>query len=77
MTRESVLAFADLHLGVHNARVLTLPVDMVDLGEVVLLPQGGIEDVVHVDWQDVQETRGTYRIILHATLSLIHCLPAV
>lgn len=48
-----------LHLGVHNARVLTLPVDMVDLGEVVLLPQGGVEDVVHVDWQDVQETRGT------------------
>ena len=75
MTGEKVLGFPDLHLRVHDARVLTLPVDMVDLGEVVLLPQGGIEDVVHVDWQNVQETRGTCGIILPATFPLtgINC----
>ena len=47
-----------LHLGVDHARVLPLPVDVVHLGEVVLLPQGRVEDVVEVDGQDVQETGG-------------------
>ena len=45
-----------LHLRVDNARVLTLPVDVVDLGEVVLLAKSWVEDVVEVDGQDVQET---------------------
>ena len=47
-----------LHLRVDNACVLTLPVDVVHLGEVVLLPEGRVEDVVEVDGQDVQETGG-------------------
>ena len=50
-----------LHLRVDHSGVLALPVDMVHLGEVVLLPQGGVEDVVEVDGQDVQEPRGTCR----------------
>ena len=47
-----------LHLGVDHAGVLPLPVDVVHLGQVILLSEGWVEDVVHVDWQDVQETGG-------------------
>ena len=49
---------AHLHLGVDHARILALPVDVVHLGQVVLLPQCRVEDVVEVDGQDVQETGG-------------------
>ena len=51
-----ILSRLHLHLRVDNARVLTLPVDVVDLGEVVLLAKSWVEDVVEVDGQDVQET---------------------
>ena len=54
--RARVILSRHLHLRVDNARVLTLPVDVVDLGEVVLLAKSRIEDVVKVDGQDVQET---------------------
>ena len=54
--RVRVILSRHLHLRVDNARVLTLPVDVVDLGEVVLLAKSWIEDVVEVDGQDVQET---------------------
>ena len=54
--RVRVILSRHLHLRVDNARVLTLPVDVVDLGEVVLLSKSWIEDVVEVDGQDVQET---------------------
>ena len=49
---------AHLHLGVDHACILALPVDVVHLGQVVLLPQGRVEDVVEVDGRDVQETGG-------------------
>ena len=52
------MILAHLHLRVDHARVLALPVDVVHLGEVILLSKGGIEDVVEVNWQDVQETGG-------------------
>ena len=55
--RMRVILSRHLHLRVDNARVLTLPVDVVDLGEVVLLAKSWVEDVVEVDRQDVQETR--------------------
>ena len=45
-----------LHLAVDHPGVLPLSVDVMDLGEVVLLPEVGVEDVVEVDGQDVQET---------------------
>ena len=51
-----VILSRHLHLRVDNARVLTLPVDVVDLGEVVLLSKSRVEDVVEVDGEDVQET---------------------
>ena len=54
--RVRVILSRHLHLRVDNARVLTLPVDVVDLGEVVLLAKSRVEDVVEVDRQDVQET---------------------
>ena len=54
--RLRVILSRHLHLRVDNARVLTLPVDVVDLGEVVLLAKSWVEDVVEVDGQDVQET---------------------
>ena len=54
--RVRVILSRHLHLRVDNARVLTLPVDVVDLGEVVLLSKSWVEDVVEVDGQDVQET---------------------
>ena len=54
--RVRVILSRHLHLRVDNARVLTLPVDVVDLGEVVLISKSWIEDVVEVDGQDVQET---------------------
>ena len=54
--RVKVILSRHLHLRVDNARVLTLPVDVVDLGEVVLLAKSWVEDVVEVDGQDVQET---------------------
>ena len=54
--RVRVIFSRHLHLRVDNARVLTLPVDVVDLGEVVLLAKSWVEDVVEVDGQDVQET---------------------
>ena len=54
--RVRVILSRHLHLRVDNACVLTLPVDVVDLGEVVLLSKSWIEDVVEVDGQDVQET---------------------
>ena len=54
--RVRVILSRHLHLRVDNARVLTLPVDVVDLGEVVLLSKSRVEDVVEVDGQDVQET---------------------
>ena len=44
------MILAHLHLGVDHACVLTLPVDVVHLGEVILLAKGGIEDVVEVNW---------------------------
>lgn len=53
---QRVILSRHLHLRVDNARVLTLPVDVVDLGEVVLLAKSWVEDVVEVDGQDVQET---------------------
>ena len=52
------IILAHLHLGVDHACVLPLPVDVVHLGQVVLLPKGRVEDVVEVDGQDVQETGG-------------------
>ena len=55
--RMRVILSRHLHLRVDNARVLTLPVDVVDLGEVVFLSKSWVEDVVEVDRQDVQETR--------------------
>ena len=54
--RVRVILSKHLHLRVDNASVLTLPVDVVDLGEVVLLAKSWVEDVVEVDGQDVQET---------------------
>ena len=54
--RVRVILSRHLHLRVDNARVLTLPVDVVHLGEVVLLSKSWIEDMVEVDRQDVQET---------------------
>ena len=54
--RVRVILSRHLHLRVDNARVLTLPVDVVDLGEVVLLSKSRVEDVVEVDGEDVQET---------------------
>ena len=54
--RVRVILSRHLHLRVDNASVLTLPVDVVDLGEVVLLAKSWVEDVVEVDGQDVQET---------------------
>ena len=54
--RVRVILSRHLHLRVDNARVLTLPVDVVDLGEVVLLSKSRVEDVVEVNRQDVQET---------------------
>ena len=53
---QRVILSRHLHLRVDNARVLTLAVDVVDLGEVVLLAKSWVEDVVEVDGQDVQET---------------------
>ena len=53
---QRVILSKHLHLRVDNACVLTLPVDVVDLGEVVLLAKSWVEDVVEVDGQDVQET---------------------
>ena len=55
------MILAHLHLGVDHTRVLPLPVDVVHLGQVVLLPKGRVEDVVEVDWQDVKETGGPTR----------------
>ena len=52
------MILAHLHLGVDHAGVLPLPVDVVHLGQVILLSEGRVENVVHVDWQDVQETGG-------------------
>ena len=49
---------AHLHLRVDHARVLPFPVDVVHLGQVILFSKGRVEDVVEVDWQDVQETGG-------------------
>ena len=37
---------ADLHLAVDDPRVVALAVDVVHLGEVVLLPQQRVQDVV-------------------------------
>ena len=48
--RVRIMILAHLHLGVDHACVLTLPVDVVHLGEVILLAKGGIEDVVEVNW---------------------------
>ena len=53
---QRVILSRHLHLRVDHARVMTLPVDVVDLGEVVLLAKSWVEDVVEVDGQDVQET---------------------
>ena len=44
-----------LHLAVDHPGVLALSVDVMDLGEVVLLPEVGVEDVVEVDGEDVEE----------------------
>ena len=57
-TKTMRIILAHLHLGVDHACVLPLPVDVVHLGQVVLLPKGRVEDVVEVDGQDVQETGG-------------------
>ena len=41
-----MLTSADLHLAVDDPRVVALAVDVVHLGEVVLLPQQRVQDVV-------------------------------
>ena len=41
-----MLTTADLHLAVDDPRVVALAVDVVHLGEVVLLPQQRVQDVV-------------------------------
>ena len=52
------MILAHLHLRVDHARVLPLPIDVMHLRQVILLSKGRVEDVVEVDWQDVQETGG-------------------
>ena len=48
-----------LHLAVDHPSIHPLPIDVVHLGAVVLLSQGGIEDMVQVDWQYVKEAAGS------------------
>ena len=57
-----MLSVPYLHLTVDNPRVLALAVDVVDLREVVLLPQVGVEDVVQVDGEDAEEAAGPGRV---------------
>ena len=56
--KVKTMILAHLHLRVDHARVLPLPIDVMHLGQVILLSKGRVEDVVEVDWQDVQETGG-------------------
>ena len=49
-----MLTSADLHLAVDDPRVVALAVDVVHLGEVVLLPQQRVQDVVLTQYSTVQ-----------------------
>ena len=70
-----MLSVLYLHLTVDHPRVLALAVDVVDLREVVLLPQVGVEDVVQVDGEDAEEAAGAGRV--DSVASMIGARPSI
>ena len=48
---------------------------VVDLGDVVLLPEDGVEDVVQVDGEDVEEPAGPRRV--HGVARVVRVCPRV
>ena len=64
-----------LHLRVDHPRVLPLLVDVVDLGEEVLLPEERVQDVVHVHGQDGEEPGRPRRV--HGVAGVVGVSPGV
>ena len=67
--------FAYLHFTVDNTSILPLTIDVMDLGDVVLLPEDGVEDVVQVDGEDVEEPAGPRRV--HGVARVVRVRPRV
>ena len=63
-----MLTSADLHLAVDDPRVVALAVDVVHLGEVVLLPQQRVQDVVLT--QDKYSSTVQYSTVQYSTVWL-------
>ena len=66
---------AYLHFTVDNTSILPLTIDVMDLGDVVLLPEDGVEDVVQVDGEDVEEPAGPRRV--HGVARVVRVCPRV
>ena len=63
-----MLTSADLHLAVDDPRVVALAVDVVHLGEVVLLPQQRVQDVVLTQDSEVQYSTVQYSTVQYSTV---------
>ena len=48
-----------LHLTINHPGILSLSIDMMNLCQIVFLPECGVEDMVQVHRQDVKEPRGS------------------
>ena len=64
-----MLPSADLHLAVDDPRVVPLSVDVVHLGEVILLPQQRVQDVVLTQASEVQYSTVQYSTVQYSTAS--------
>ena len=64
-----------LHFTVDDSSILALAIDVVDLGDVVLLPEDGVEDVVQVHGKNVQEPAGPRRV--HRVARVVRVRPRV
>ena len=53
----------DLHLAIDHPSILSLSIDMMNLCQIVFLPECGVEDMVQVNRQDVQEPRGSSSLV--------------
>lgn len=69
------LVFHALHLGVDDSGIVAILVDVMDLGEEVLLPKQRVEDVVQVDGQDVEESGRSGGV--HCVTGVIRVSPSI
>ena len=64
-----------LHFTVDNSSILTLTIDVVNLSDVVLLPEDGVENMVQVYREDVKEP--TWPRSIHGVACVVCVCPCI